>query len=162
MTAAAERDLDYGRMRLWGSVTFIAAVYGAGWLLEGNAVDHSLADGGWLLDDHHRGPFLPDIRFQAGAKDRKPVRPARPPVFLIFIVAIGLNSASFAVLYGFGSIPWRAIGLDDSQIGLLWAIGVISEIILFWFARQGRRPHRARPTDAARLCQRCPALVPDR
>lgn len=138
MTAAAERDLDYGRMRLWGSVTFIAAVYGAGWLLEGLSpwiILWLMVGGYWMTAVV--AAFLPDIRYPKPERQRRnPFALLRQPVFLIFIVAIGLNSASFAVLYGFGSIHWRAIGLDDSQIGLLWAIGVISEIILFWFARK--------------------------
>jgi PPP family 3-phenylpropionic acid transporter len=138
MTAASERDLDYGRMRLWGSVTFIGAVYGAGWLLEGLSawiILWLMVGGYWLTA--LVAAFLPDIRYPKPERQRRnPFALLKQPVFLIFIVAIGLNSASFAVLYGFGSIHWRAIGLDDSQIGLLWAIGVIAEIILFWFARK--------------------------
>jgi len=138
MTAATERNIDYGRVRLWGSVTFIAAVYGAGWLLEGLPAWIIL----WLMVGGYWmtalvSTQLPDIRFPRPERQRRnPFALLGQPVFLLFIVAIGLNSASFAVLYGFGSIHWRAVGLDDSQVGLLWAIGVISEIILFWYARR--------------------------
>jgi PPP family 3-phenylpropionic acid transporter len=137
MTAAAERDLDYGRMRLWGSVTFILAVYGAGWLLEGSApwvILWLMVGGYWMTALVAAG--LPDIRFARPERRwRNPFALLGLPVFLLFLCATGLNSAAHAVLYGFGSIHWRAVGLDDTQIGILWAIGVIAEIVLFWFAR---------------------------
>jgi len=134
LTAASERDLDYGRMRLWGSVTFIVAVYAAGWMLEGRETSIIL----WLIVGGHLvtalvGWFIPDVSFpKTDANRRSPYALLRHPVFAIFLIATGLNSAAHAVLYGFGSIHWQAIALSDSEIGILWAIGVVAEIILFW------------------------------
>jgi PPP family 3-phenylpropionic acid transporter len=49
------------------------------------------------------------------------------------------------VYYGFGTIQWRAAGLSDGFIGLLWAEGVIAEIVLFWYsAKLMRRIHPVR------------------
>ncbi|WP_281019049.1 MULTISPECIES: MFS transporter [unclassified Minwuia] len=138
MTAAAQKDLDYGRMRLWGSVSFIGAVYGAGWLLEGGNPDitHWLVVGGLALTTIV-ALFVPDIRFPV-AKDRKrgALRLLAHPVYRLFLLAVGLNAAAHAVLYGFGTLDWQARGLSDVEIGLLWAEGVVAEIILFAFARQ--------------------------
>ena len=46
----------------------------------------------------------------------------------------GLLHLSHAVLYAFGTTHWRAAGLDDGTIGLLWAESVIAEILLFAIA----------------------------
>jgi len=138
MTAAAQKNLDYGRMRLWGSVSFIAAVYGAGWLLEGGEPDviHWLVVGGLALTTLV-AMLVPDIRFpQPESRRSGTLRLLAHPVYRLFLLAVGLNAAAHAILYGFGTLDWQAKGLSDVQIGLLWAEGVIAEIILFACARR--------------------------
>jgi MFS transporter, PPP family, 3-phenylpropionic acid transporter len=54
----------------------------------------------------------------------------RSPPFLLFMVAAGLCQASHAVLYGFGTLTWRAAGIDDVTISLLWGESVAVEILL--------------------------------
>jgi PPP family 3-phenylpropionic acid transporter len=51
--------------------------------------------------------------------------------FLVFLVASGLIQSSHAVLYGFATLHWLAAGHDKDTIGLLWAIGVVAEVVLF-------------------------------
>ena len=51
--------------------------------------------------------------------------------FVLFIVAAGLIQSSHAVLYGFGTLHWLAAGYDKDTIGLLWAVGVVAEVMLF-------------------------------
>src|SRR3546814_11668186 len=59
--------------------------------------------------------------------------------FLAFVAAAGSAQASHSVFYGFGTIAWRRIGFDDTVIGMLWTLGVVAEIVLFWTAgRPGR------------------------
>ena len=53
---------------------------------------------------------------------------------LLFIATMALLSSSHAVLYAFGTIYWRSAGIGDRMIGVLWAEGVIAEIILFALA----------------------------
>jgi PPP family 3-phenylpropionic acid transporter len=50
--------------------------------------------------------------------------------FVLFMVATGFCQASHAVLYGFGTLTWRAAGIDDITISLLWAESVAVEILL--------------------------------
>ena len=54
--------------------------------------------------------------------------------FLIFILSVSLLQSSHAVLYVFGTIHWRSAGISDALIGVLWAEGVVAEIILFAFS----------------------------
>jgi PPP family 3-phenylpropionic acid transporter len=55
----------------------------------------------------------------------------RSGVFVAVIVGASLIQASHAVLYGFVTLQWTKEGLDGTTIGLLWAIGVVAEILLF-------------------------------
>jgi len=59
----------------------------------------------------------------------------RSRIFLIFLAAGGLTSASHAVLYTFGTLHWRAQGLSTGWSGTLWAISIVAEVALFaWSA----------------------------
>ncbi|MFP6708164.1 MAG: MFS transporter [Alphaproteobacteria bacterium] len=133
--------LDYGRLRIWGSATFIATSFAGGPMLA--------AFGSWsvlwavlglmvvvlgscvLLPEVEK--IAPPTTTAAAAKNSGTVfRLLRQPVFMLFLVAGGLGNASHAVLYGFATLHWRAVGYSDVLIGLLWAEGVVAEIVLFW------------------------------
>ena len=55
-------------------------------------------------------------------------------LFLLFMAATALIQCSHATYYGFSTLHWSAAGISDSAIGLLWAEGVVAEIVLFAFA----------------------------
>lgn len=133
---ARHHRLSYGRVRLWGSITFILAAIGAGrWLEQGGpavVLALLLASLGLtviaclLLPEHgrlaRRGP-APRLR-----------RLLWQPGFLTFVLASGLIQASHAIYYGFATLHWRAAGHGGAVIGWLWAEGVIAEIALFAWA----------------------------
>ncbi|MEQ9334590.1 MFS transporter [Thalassobaculum sp.] len=137
-----DRGLDYGRIRIWGSVAFIAAAAAGGW-----AIDHfrtavvlpmALAA---LVALVAAAAFLPRRRARAGRpwSWSAAARLVADRRFLAFVAAAGAAQASHSVFYGFGTIAWRKIGFDDTVIGGLWTIGVLAEIVLFWVAgRLGR------------------------
>jgi PPP family 3-phenylpropionic acid transporter len=60
----------------------------------------------------------------------------RAPLFLLFLLAASLIQASHALYYSFGTLNWRALGISDGVIGVLWSVGVIAEVALF--AASGR------------------------
>jgi PPP family 3-phenylpropionic acid transporter len=137
LTTSAERRLDYGRLRLWGSLSFILAAILVGRLLTHAAPEILL----WLV----AGALaltgltcltLPDSPVRPHAEHKPP--PLLPlvskGVFLLFLAATSLNQASHTVYYAFSTIHWKAAGISDSTIGLLWAEGVIAEIVLFAFS----------------------------
>lgn len=135
LLTAARFKLDYGRVRLWGSITFIAATYFGGVLL----LD---TDPAWIVRSILAALaaavvatlLLPDLR---------PAEPAAPGhgarlsslfaggAFPLFLVCAGCLQVSHAVLYGFGTLYWRQAGIDGAVIGSLWAIGVVAEIMVF-------------------------------
>src|SRR3546814_10410342 len=55
---------------------------------------------------------------------------------LIFLVASALIQSSHAAYYGFSSLYWRASGIGETAIALLWAEGVVAEILFFALSRR--------------------------
>ncbi len=135
MTAAAE-GFDYGRVRLWGSLSFILASFGAGALVGGRDPDALLLLGGGSVAAVLLSCLtLPDRRPPPHRAPSPPVAEVlRLPGFLLLLAAAGCVQASHAFYYGFSALHWRVVGLSDGVIGLLWAEGVVAEIILFWAA----------------------------
>jgi MFS transporter, PPP family, 3-phenylpropionic acid transporter len=131
--------LDYGRIRLWGSLSFILAALLAGRLIEARgseAVAPLLLGAAALIAVACAG--LP-----AGggpAARRSSWRSLARPSFLAFLAAASLIQGSHAVYYGFGTLYWQRLGIADGTIALLWAEGVLAEILLFyWGAKLLRR-----------------------
>ncbi len=133
LLTARARKLDYGRMRVWGSIAFILASTAGGWALAGRgdeAIVVALVAG--LLSVALATTALPDARPEARHGARRAVaRLLHDNGFLLCAAAIGLNMASHAVLMGFGTIHWDAAGHGKEVVGPLWAIGVVSEVALF-------------------------------
>lgn len=133
--------IDYGRVRLWGSLVFIVANLGGGALLAGYDVETLLAVLiGAVVAGALLAPLLPRIgpprRPREAVLLGSPWRLMAGRRFLLVIVASGLVQASHALIYGFGSIHWQKAGLSGTQIGALWATGVMAEVVLFHFSRR--------------------------
>ena len=126
--------LDYGRTRLWGSISFIVFAILSGHVLGGRHPDILF----WMLLASLAmfviaALLLPDARPPRGAAlGRLPVLDVlRRPSFVLFLAATTAIQGSHAVYYAFGTIHWRQAGYSDAVIGALWAEGVIAEILLF-------------------------------
>ncbi len=138
--------LDYGRMRLWGSLTFIfassfggviIAKYGppsALWLFVIAGV--VIVGTSYILPSTARKDSKDTETTSEPVKVQHLVAICKSPVFLFFLIGASLIQASHALLYGFGSIHWKALGMSESIIGVLWAVGVIAETILFAFSKR--------------------------
>lgn len=136
-----EAGLEYGRVRLWGSIAFMVANIGGGMV-----VSHA---GGeivvWLLVAATGGSVLAALLLPADPPP--PPAPAsakthftealallRNRRFVVFLLAASLAQAAHATYYGFATLNWHAQGYGATLIGGLWAIGVVAEISLFWYA----------------------------
>ena len=128
---------DYGRVRLWGSVGFLALSFGAGLVADDHpAALVAVAAGLWgataLLV--HR---LPVTRVDA---DRAPVGPALraalqdPVVAGLLVAAVPFGVAANAY-DGFFSLHMRALGHASGWAGLGVAIGVAAEIAAMAYGR---------------------------
>jgi PPP family 3-phenylpropionic acid transporter len=136
MLSAHERGFDYGRVRLWGSLSFIAAAAGSGALIATRSPDLLL----WLMVGVIALALctavpLPRTRPPPARSVRGPARTLLANrVILVFLACVGLIQASHAAYYGFGTLHWRAAGYSEEVIGALWAEGVVVEIVLFAFS----------------------------
>jgi PPP family 3-phenylpropionic acid transporter len=136
MHGVALKGLDYGRIRLWGSVTFMAAAIGVGYFLKGGSTNLifaaiSLSLGLTVVSAF----FLPDSRLPKSIERKLTLLIViKDYRFVIFLIGTALIQSSHALYYGFGSIHWKNSGISEDIIGLLWAVGVFSEIILFNYA----------------------------
>ena len=131
-------SLNYGRIRLWGSLAFLLCNIGAGYMLASTPADAVII--ALILISLTAAAI--SIRAPARAVRSEPGTPRPPPrplpAALVWFIAGGaLLQGSHATVYGFGSIEWRAQGISESVIGWLWAIGVIAEVILFWLIGRG-------------------------
>ncbi|WP_395711442.1 MFS transporter [Reyranella sp.] len=128
------RGIDYGRLRAWGSAAFIAGTVACGVAVDRNGP-------AWILYVSFLGIvllvplalWLPKDGTRDGEKEHAPfgiadLLTSKP--FLLFMMAAGLCQASHAVLYSFGTLTWRAAGIDDVTISLLWGESVAVEVLL--------------------------------
>jgi PPP family 3-phenylpropionic acid transporter len=139
---------EYGRIRLWGSLGFIVAgVSGAAWLTGPEATIQRLPLAGLILA----------LGMVACGLIQRPVRPAlrstapqgssallRRPGVRGFLLSVFLLNLSHGPYYAFFTLYLEGFGYGRQTIGLLWALGVVAEIGLFWampglFERFGRR-----------------------
>ena len=136
--AVRSEGLDYGRIRLWGSVSFIVASIASGAALASSSGERVLplvlgASVLVLL----ACLCVPSIRpVEGGARIAGIGAVAGDPRFWVFILAASALQASHQVYYGFGTLYWRSLDFSEPTIGWLWAEGILAEILLFW---QGRR-----------------------
>lgn len=131
------RPFDYGRVRAWGSMAFIASAVLAGQLvsLHGPAAALWLAacclGATALVAAGLPAPPGPRARATGGVWE-----PLRHPGFRRLLPASALIQGSHAMYYGFATLHWQAAGLPAGVIGLLWAWGVVMEVALFLWGRR--------------------------
>ena len=142
MVESARAGLDYGRQRLWASVSFIVGTLVSGFALEVMATSAAvlliavsyaaLGLAGLALPDVKPAPAAGEAASRAGPADM--LWFFRSRVFVVFLIAASLAQASHAMLYGFGSLHWEQLGLSKATIGILWGIGVLAEVVFFFFS----------------------------
>ena len=127
----------YSQLRLWGSVGFILTVVLLGLLLQraGMAV-YPMAMFGIMLLIAVCSSLVPQPPRQpasAAVAGDGFLRRLRQPGVPAFFVAVALMQLSHGPYYTFLSIHLEALGYGRGLIGLLWALGVLAEIVLFMF-----------------------------
>lgn len=129
---------NYANMRIWGSVAFLCANLGGGFVLamtSADAVPAMISIGlcGTLL----AALFAPRLGRprRASPLSAADLQDSAPKLlnryFLLFVAGAGVINASHGFLFSFVSIYWKSIGLGDTLIGLLWAWAVVAEVCMF-------------------------------
>lgn len=143
---ALESSGDYGRRRLWGSIGFLLGALGFGhlcppeytrWLPAAVASALCIAFGVSLRLP--RASSAPVPAHLGGALRRM----VRQPRMLLLLLGASLFSFSHASYDLCGSLAFRDLGASGHIIGLLWATGVVAEILLLARATRLLRAARA-------------------
>ncbi|WP_209381427.1 MFS transporter [Pararoseomonas baculiformis] len=144
LAATRRAGVDYGPVRAAGSAAFILGAVGAGgmaawagyaavpWLLGGSYAAAVLA--AWVLPRPERAPPRP--AGAGGLRGPFALHLLRRPGFGRLVAISALVQGSHAACYGFSSIHWARAGHSAETIGLLWAEGVLAEVLLFLWARR--------------------------
>ena len=131
------RPFDYGRVRAWGSIAFIASAVAAGQLvsLTGPAAALWLATA-CLVATALVAAGLPEPPGPRTRPTGGVWEPLRHAGFRRLLPASALIQGSHAMYYGFATLHWQAAGLSAGTIGFLWAWGVVVEVALFLWGRR--------------------------
>ncbi len=138
---AAAHGLDYGRLRLWASVSFLVGSLTSGALL----TQLDPLSTAWLIAGAQGFAFLATLLLPdepEGLADEEPaegmLEGARQLFFAssfpLLMVVAGLGQASHGMLYTSSSLHWTALGFNSFDIGLFWVIAVSAEVALLAYS----------------------------
>ncbi|MDQ9601043.1 3-phenylpropionate MFS transporter [Serratia marcescens] len=129
--------MDYGRVRLWGSLAFVIGSALTGQLVAvwgHNAIFYSLIFSvlAMLLGMLLKPSVMPqgEARTRSGTERSLWALLKEGPVWR-FLLCVTLLQGAHAGYYSFGSIYWQEAGYSASTIGYLWSLGVVAEVIIF-------------------------------
>ncbi|NVK41293.1 MAG: MFS transporter [Oceanospirillaceae bacterium] len=131
-----DRHARYSQVRVWGSVGFIATVLGLGWLLDVTGIALLpwvmmvlmllIWCNSWLVG---QPPGRPEARHTG---ERFLGTLIKPQVLAFYAVCF-LVQFGHGPYYTFYSLLMESLDYSRGQIGLLWALGVIAEVVVFLF-----------------------------
>jgi len=137
MDLLGEDKNTYGRVRVWGSVSFILIVTVLGYVSEryGIALIVPLILAGALLQTMAAVvlPAAPVVR--PLVTKSTPIRISWPRT-LVFLCCGFLMLVSHGTYYGFFSIHLENLGLPSTYIGIAWAMAVLAEIVVMINSRR--------------------------
>lgn len=142
LSVGPSHGVSYGRVRLFGSVGFLLANVLGGKYLDGAPAEYihrtlvaTLVISLFALVLVPRGV----AHASPPVESPGPARKSLPAALFGLAIAYGLIQASHGAFYVGSSLVWREHGFGEDTIGLLWAIGVGSEIAYFAFGAGGFR-----------------------
>ncbi len=141
--------MDYGRVRLWGSLAFVigsaltgklVSLYGHQAILmvltlgiiamlSGMLLRPSVAPEGDARGAEHAGWQAWRQLLQENWR---------------FLGCVTLLQGAHAAYYGFSALYWQSVGYSPSVVGYLWSLGVVAEILIFAFSNRLFRRWSAR------------------
>lgn len=123
----------YGSIRVWGSVGFVLAVLGLGYLLDEMPIRNLL----WVTLGILAGILVCALMIPEVSKARTNVAPVslrsilRRPEVRALLTACFFMSAAHGALYVFYSLHLVAHGYSKTLVGWMWTLGVLAEILVF-------------------------------
>jgi len=141
--------MDYGRVRVWGSIAFVIGSAATGKLVslfDSQAILAMLSLGvismllGMLL--------TPSVMPQGASRTQEAAGwPAWKSLIRQswrFLACVSLLQGAHAAYYGFSAIYWQEAGYSASTVGYLWSLGVVAEVVVFTLSNKLFRRFGAR------------------
>lgn len=134
MQSLGEQRDRYSQIRLWGSIGFVFTVAGVGALLDFVSITWLpalmlvLMIAIWL-----NTLLIPDQPVQSaeGGNESSFTKELFRPQVIVFFIVCFLVQLGHGPYYTFYSVLMQEIGFSRTEIGLLWALGVVAEVIVF-------------------------------
>ncbi|MEE9310523.1 MAG: MFS transporter [Cocleimonas sp.] len=123
----------YSHIRLWGSIGFIISVAALPLIIDDGGITLlPLLMLGLLIANGISSLLVKDKVEKLSSKDDINIYAIlKQPVVLAFLLACALQSLSHGAYYTFFSIYLEDHGYSRSTTGLMWALGVLAEVVLF-------------------------------
>lgn len=126
---------NYGKIRLWGSLSFVAMVLVFGKIITSFGVPIILSTSlGFAIAMTCLSFLIPKTDHHATPLSFKSAEFLLRKDVLLFLFSSFLMLASHGAYYGFLSIKLKAEGASYQYIGLVWAVGSIAEIIVMLYS----------------------------
>ncbi len=126
---------DYSRIRIWGSIGFVISVVLVGILVDTHTVSIlpvlicMFMFGIWFTS-----LIVPECNRSQDESDPGNIfTTLKQPAVLVFLLVVCLAQAAHGAYYVFYSIYLEDNGYSSTETGLLWALGVVAEIFLFFY-----------------------------
>lgn len=145
---AREDGFNFGWPRGIGSAAFIVANIGMGAILTWGSPELVLV---WMVAAAGLAALGARVLLPADPVHREGAEAApgdrmaglrelfRDPVFMTAVISAGLIQSAHAFYYSFSTLAWKRQGIAEDVTGLLWAVGVATEIGFLWFMEPWRR-----------------------
>ncbi len=123
--------VDYGKIRAWGSLSFILIALAAGWLIDLTSA--------WIVIPMILGISLIRVLLSFQIPDAEPPKSTSmkkagellaDKKVIIFLFSAFLMLASHGAYYGFFSIHLENMGFPGRFIGITWGAAIVCEIIV--------------------------------
>jgi len=125
----------YSQIRLWGSIGFIFTVVGLGRLFEWLSLDiYPLAIVVIMTGIVLSSAWVPNAQppnLGQRASGEGFLRQLRSPGVLAFYACVALMQMSHGPYYTFITLHLENLGYTRGLIGMLWALGVVAEVLMF-------------------------------
>lgn len=142
-------SLDYGRVRVWGSLAFVIGSALTGKLI--SLFDYhailvllSIGVASMLLGMMLRPSVMPEGQTRHSDAAGWPAWRKLIIESWRFLACVSLLQGAHAAYYGFSAIYWQEAGYSASVVGYLWSLGVVAEIVIFTLSNKLFRRWSAR------------------
>ena len=143
VTGVRRWGFQYGSMRVWGSIGFMAVALAVGELRGSwgfQAIPPAIAVG--FLFTIAIAFVTPRLGRAVAGPAGAGLNPSSMRRFDLHVLMMGasLAQASHGMFYTFGTIHWQQIGFSSGAIGILWSSSILFEIVVFfasgWIAKR--------------------------